>query len=117
MSLPEPTCVKSSRVHKHVSTNLHVLNKFMGDKDLPNVIRYYYGKFYRSGEHHNWSIYLSKERIKKSLPGKKILRGWRLQELLPRLLSNVTDECKASLTQVIKMFEEGKLCLRSMYSL
>ncbi|MFS8001094.1 putative transcription regulator Homeodomain-LIKE family [Helianthus anomalus] len=55
--------------------NLHVLNKFMGDKDLPNVIPYYYGKFYRSGEHHNWSIY-GKKRIKKSLP--KIFRGWRL---------------------------------------
>ncbi|MFS7901719.1 putative transcription regulator Homeodomain-LIKE family [Helianthus anomalus] len=88
--------------------NLLVVNKFMGDKGMPNVISYYYGKFYRSGEHQQWSMY-RKNRIKKSLPGKKIFRGWRLQELLSRLLSNVTDECKASLTQVIKTFEEGKL--------
>ncbi|KAM0047230.1 putative transcription regulator Homeodomain-LIKE family [Helianthus debilis subsp. tardiflorus] len=69
--------------------NLRVVNKFMGDKDMPNVISYYYGKFYRSSEHQNWSMY-QKKRIKKSLPGKKIFRGWRLQELLSRLLSNVT---------------------------
>ncbi|KAJ0625437.1 putative transcription regulator Homeodomain-LIKE family [Helianthus annuus] len=88
--------------------NLRVVNEFMGDKGMPNVISYYYGKFYRSGEHQKWSMY-RKKRIKKSLPGKKIFRGWRLQELLSRLLSDVTDECKASLTQVIKTFEEGKL--------
>ncbi|MFS7907861.1 hypothetical protein Hanom_Chr01g00076391 [Helianthus anomalus] len=40
---------------------------------------------------------------------KKIFNGWRLHELLSRLLSNVTDECKASLTQIIRTFEEGKL--------
>ncbi|XP_022040262.1 uncharacterized protein LOC110942802 [Helianthus annuus] len=88
--------------------NLRVVNEFMGDKGMPNVISYYYGKFYRSGEHQKWSMY-RKKRIKKSLPGKKIFRGWRLQELLSRLLSNVTDECKASLTQAIRSFEEGKL--------
>ncbi|KAM0050725.1 putative transcription regulator Homeodomain-LIKE family [Helianthus debilis subsp. tardiflorus] len=88
--------------------NLRVVNKFMGDKGMPKVVSYYYGKFYRSGEHQQWSMY-RKKRIKKSLPGKKIFRGWRLLELLSRLLSNVTDECKASLTQVIKTFEEGKL--------
>ncbi|KAF5820394.1 putative ELM2 domain, Homeobox-like domain superfamily protein [Helianthus annuus] len=88
--------------------NLRVVNKFVGDKGMPNVISYYYGKFYRSGEYQNWSMY-RKKRIKKSLPGKKIFRGWRLQELLSRLLSNVTDECKASLTQAIRSFEEGKL--------
>ncbi|KAJ0808274.1 putative transcription regulator Homeodomain-LIKE family [Helianthus annuus] len=88
--------------------NLRVVNEFVGDKGMPNVISYYYGKFYRSGEHQKWSMY-RKKRIKQSLPGKKIFRGWRLQELLSRLLSNVTDECKASLTQVIKTFEEGKL--------
>uniref|UniRef100_A0A251VJT9 Putative homeodomain-like protein n=1 Tax=Helianthus annuus TaxID=4232 RepID=A0A251VJT9_HELAN len=61
--------------------NLRVVNKFIGDKGMPNVISYYYGKFYRSGEYQKWSMY-RKKRIKKSLPGKKIFRGWRLQELL-----------------------------------
>ncbi|XP_076912877.1 uncharacterized protein LOC143571301 [Bidens hawaiensis] len=85
--------------------NLRVVNKFMGNKGLPNVLSYYYGKFYKSSEHQKWSMY----RKKRVRIGKKIFNGWRLHELLSRLLSNVTDECKASLTQVIKMFEEGKL--------
>ncbi|KAJ0620858.1 putative transcription factor MYB-HB-like family [Helianthus annuus] len=88
--------------------NLRVVNKFMGNKGMPNVISYYYGKFYRSSEHQTWSMY-RKKKISKSLPGKKIFRGWRLHELLSRSLSNVTDECKAKLTQVIRTFEEGKL--------
>ncbi|KAJ0627919.1 hypothetical protein HanHA89_Chr01g0031101 [Helianthus annuus] len=88
--------------------NLRVVNMFMGNKGMPNVLCYYYGKFYRSNEHQKWSMY-RKKRISKSLPGKKIFNGWRLHELLSRLLSNVTDECKASLTQVIRTFEEGKL--------
>ncbi|KAJ0793306.1 putative transcription regulator Homeodomain-LIKE family [Helianthus annuus] len=88
--------------------NLRVVNMFIGNKGMPNVLCYYYGKFYRSNEHQKWSMY-RKKRISKSLPGKKIFNGWRLHELLSRLLSNVTDECKASLTQVIRTFEEGKL--------
>ncbi|KAJ0623960.1 putative transcription regulator Homeodomain-LIKE family [Helianthus annuus] len=88
--------------------NLRVVNMFMGNKGMPNVLCYYYGKFYRSNEHQKWSMY-RKKRISKSLPGKKIFNGWRLHELLSRLLSNVTDECKARLTQVIRTFEEGKL--------
>ncbi|KAI3829594.1 hypothetical protein L1987_03720 [Smallanthus sonchifolius] len=88
--------------------NLRVVNKFMGNKGMQHVISYYYGKFYRSSEHQKWSMYL-KKRISKSVPGKKIFTGWRLHELLSRLLSNVTDECKASLTQVIRTFEAGKL--------
>ncbi|KAI3682752.1 hypothetical protein L1987_82971 [Smallanthus sonchifolius] len=88
--------------------NLRVVNKFMGNKGMQHVISYYYGKFYRSNEHQKWSMYL-KKRISKSVPGKKIFTGWRLHELLSRLLSNVTDECKASLTQVIRTFEAGKL--------
>ncbi|XP_076884812.1 uncharacterized protein LOC143534112 [Bidens hawaiensis] len=85
--------------------NLRVVNKFMGNKGLPKVLSYYYGKFYKSSEHQKWSMY----RKKRVRIGKKIFNGWRLHELLSRLLSNVTDECKASLTQVIKTFEEGKL--------
>ncbi|KAJ0810560.1 putative transcription regulator Homeodomain-LIKE family [Helianthus annuus] len=88
--------------------NLRVVNMFIGNKGMPHVLSYYYGKFYRSNEHQKWSMY-RKKRISKSLPGKKIFNGWRLHELLSRLLSNVTDECKASLTQVIRTFEEGKL--------
>lgn len=88
--------------------NLRIVNKFVGNKGMPNVLSYYYGKFYRSGEHQKWSTY-RKKRSRKSVPGKKIFNGWRRQELLSRLLPNVTDECKTSLTQITRTFEEGNL--------
>nr|GEU40915.1 homeodomain-like protein [Tanacetum cinerariifolium] len=78
--------------------NLRVVNKFIGNKGMPNVISFYYGKFYRSVQHQNWSTYVKKRRTKSS-PGRKTLRGWRRQELLSRLLPNVSDECKTRLTQ------------------
>ncbi|GJS24306.1 homeodomain-like protein [Tanacetum coccineum] len=88
--------------------NLRVVNQFMGNKGMPHVISFYYGKFYRSEQHQKWSMYIKKRRTKSS-PGRKTLRGWRRQELLSRLLPNISDECKTRLTQVISAFEEGKL--------
>ncbi|XP_023744644.1 uncharacterized protein LOC111892825 [Lactuca sativa] len=88
--------------------NLGLVNKFMGNKGMRNVVSYYYGKFYRSGEHQKWSKF-RKKRSRKSVPGKKIFKGWRRHELLSRLLPNVTDECKTSLTQVTRMYEEEKI--------
>nr|XP_043610251.1 uncharacterized protein LOC122581982 [Erigeron canadensis] len=87
--------------------NLHAVSKFVGNKGMSNVVSYYYGTFYRSKEHKKWSIYWKKRIRKYLIPGKKIFKGWRLQELLSRLLPNVSDKCKTRLTQV-RMFEEGK---------
>ncbi|GJZ65292.1 homeodomain-like protein, partial [Tanacetum coccineum] len=88
--------------------NLRVVNKFMGNKGMPHVLSYYYGKFCKSDQHQKWSTY-RKNILMKCSPGKKFLRGWRRQELLSRLLPHVTDECKTQLTQVISTYEEGKL--------
>nr|XP_043611249.1 uncharacterized protein LOC122582882 [Erigeron canadensis] len=86
--------------------NLRLVNRFMGSKGISDVISYYYGKFYRSGEHQKWSMYL-KKRGRKSMPGKNIFKGWRRQELLSRLLPRVTDECKTCLTEASSTFDEG----------
>ncbi|GJS24311.1 homeodomain-like protein [Tanacetum coccineum] len=88
--------------------NFRVVNCFMGNKGMPHVLSYYYGKFYRSEQHQKWSTYIKKGRTKSS-PGRKTLRGWRRQELLSRLFPHVSDECKTRLTQVISTFDEGKL--------
>ncbi|CAH1454622.1 unnamed protein product [Lactuca virosa] len=88
--------------------NLGLVNKFVGNKGMRNVLSYYYGKFYTSGEHQKWSKF-RKKRSRKSVPGKKIFKGWRRHELLSRLLPNVTDECKTSLTQVTRTYEEEKI--------
>ncbi|PWA68155.1 Homeodomain-like protein [Artemisia annua] len=88
--------------------NLRVVNKFIGNKGMPHVLSYYYGKFCKSDQHQKWSTYRKKILIKCS-PGKKFLKGWRQQELMSRLLPHVIDECKTRLTQVITTYEEGKL--------
>ncbi|XP_071734286.1 uncharacterized protein [Rutidosis leptorrhynchoides] len=88
--------------------NLRVVNEFVGNKGLPNVITYYYGTFYRTSEHQRWSTFRKKRKIK-SLLGRKIFKGWRRRELLSRLLPNVTDECKTHLTEVSSTFDEGKI--------
>nr|XP_043611080.1 uncharacterized protein LOC122582722 [Erigeron canadensis] len=85
-----------------------LVNRFMGNKGMQNVISYYYGKFYRSDEHQKWSMYL-KKRGRKSTPGKNMFKGWRRQELLSRLLPHVTDECKTHLTEVSSAFDEGEV--------
>ncbi|KAI3526839.1 hypothetical protein L1887_06103 [Cichorium endivia] len=61
-----------------------------------------------SSEHQKRSRF-RKKRSRKSVPGKKIFNGWRRHEILSRLLPNVTEECKTSLTQVTRTFEEEKL--------
>lgn len=81
--------------------NFVLVNKFMGNKGMSNVISYYYGRFYRSSEHKKWSINIRKKKRKTFIPGKKIFKGWRQEELFSRLLPNVTDECKTHLTQVL----------------
>ena len=96
--------------------NFHAVDSFMGNKGMQNVISYYYGKFYRSEQHQKWSMYVKKRRTKSS-PGRKTLRGWRRQELLSRLLPNVTDECKTRLTQVfvISLFDVCTILARIKY--
>ncbi|MFS7907859.1 putative hydroxymethylglutaryl-CoA reductase, class I/II [Helianthus anomalus] len=69
---------------------------------MPNVLCYYYGKFYRSNEHQKWSMY-RKKRISKSLPGKKdFQRVEAARAFKDRLLTD-------GFLQVIRTFEEGKL--------
>nr|GEY30637.1 homeodomain-like protein [Tanacetum cinerariifolium] len=55
------------------------------------------------------SIPVTWNRSRKSVPGKKIFKGWKRQELLSRLLPKITNECKTSLTKVISSYDDGKL--------
>lgn len=80
--------------------NFNFVKKFVESKEMGDLLGYYYGKFYRSSEYIRWSEG-QKIRSKRCIHGQKIFMGWRLQELLSRLFSQVSYECKNKLTEVL----------------
>ncbi|KAL1226290.1 hypothetical protein V5N11_017757 [Cardamine amara subsp. amara] len=90
--------------------NLVLLHRFVGSKQMGDMLSYYYGTFYRSNEYRRW-VDGRKSRSKRSVQGHKLLTGWRQQELLSRISSHVSEECKSTLLKVSKAFREDKIAL------
>ena len=78
---------------------LDLVKKFTETEETGKLLCYYYGNFYATNEHKQWSIYQKKEN-KKEKPGMKIFKGWRRDELFCRIFPSVSDDHKASLTRV-----------------
>ena len=87
--------------------NFAQVKRFVGSKSMGDILSFYYGKFYRSENYQRWSK-CRKSRSTKGIYGKKIFTGSRQQELLSRLLSNVSEECCDNLRKVLT---DLKLCL------
>ena len=64
---------------------------FLESKETGELLSFYYGKFYKSSKHKIWSNPL-KKRSRKCIQGKKLYSGWRLHQLLSRLMPSITDE-------------------------
>lgn len=79
--------------------NLVLLQRFVGTKQMGDMLSYYYGSFYRSIEYRRW-VDGRKLRSRRSVQGQKLLSGWRQQELLSRVSSHVSEECKTTLLKV-----------------
>lgn len=79
--------------------NLIQVKRFIESKGMGDVLSFYYGKFYRSDGHRRWSD-CRKIRRRKCIHGQKIFTGWRQQELLSRLLPQVSQECQNTLLEV-----------------
>ncbi|KAL6293190.1 hypothetical protein ACE6H2_001332 [Prunus campanulata] len=90
--------------------NLILVKKFVGSKKMGDVLSFYYGKFYRSDRYRRWSE-CQKRRSRKCIFGHRIFTGSRQQELLSRLLPDVSVECQNTLLEVSKTFGEGKILL------
>ncbi|KAA8543135.1 hypothetical protein F0562_021370 [Nyssa sinensis] len=90
--------------------NLFLVKRFVKSKEMGDMQSYYYGKFYRSNEHCRWSE-CRKMRNRRCIHGQKIFTGWRQQELLSRLFSHVSEECRNMLMEVSRLFGEGKISL------
>ncbi|KAJ4967922.1 hypothetical protein NE237_014623 [Protea cynaroides] len=95
--------------------NLIQLQRFMGSKEMGDILSFYYGEFYRSDGHHKWSE-CRKIRSRRCIHGQRIFTGWRQQELLSRLLPHVSEECQNTLREVSRTFGEGKFSLEEYVS-
>ncbi|KAF8095236.1 hypothetical protein N665_0339s0104 [Sinapis alba] len=89
--------------------NLVLLQRFVGSKKMGDMLSYYYGSFYRSNEYRRWVDGRKSGRSKRSVQGHKLLTGWRQQELLSRISTHVSEECKSMLLQVYKAFREDRI--------
>ncbi|XP_020212095.1 uncharacterized protein LOC109796735 [Cajanus cajan] len=88
--------------------NLNFLKRFVGSKNMGDILFFYYGKFFKSKEYGRWSE-CRKLRTKRCIYGQKIFTGWRQQELLSRLFSHVPRECQTTLVEISRKFGEGKM--------
>lgn len=79
--------------------NLALIRRFVGTKDMGDVLSFYYGKFYRSDGHRRWSE-CRKMRSRRCIHGSRIFTGWRQQELLSRLLPGISKDLQDALLEV-----------------
>ncbi|KAM0948552.1 putative transcription factor MYB/SANT family [Dioscorea sansibarensis] len=88
--------------------NLVVIRRFVGTKDMGDVLCFYYGKFYRSDAHRRWSE-CRKMRSRRCIHGSRIFTGWRQQELLSRLLPGISRNLQDTLwsDHAVKAFNVG----------
>ncbi|XP_024004938.1 uncharacterized protein LOC18009569 [Eutrema salsugineum] len=96
--------------------NFIQVKKLLESKETGDILSFYYGKFYKSAKYKIWSNSL-KKRSRKCIQGKKLYSGWRLQQLLSRLIPNIHDEPqKEKLVKVSKSFSEGNTSLEKYIS-
>ncbi|KAL2345394.1 hypothetical protein Fmac_006679 [Flemingia macrophylla] len=88
--------------------NLNFLKRFVGSKNMGDILFFYYGKFFKSKEYGRWSE-CRKLRTKRCIFGQKIFTGWRQQELLSRLFFHLPKECQTTLVEISRKFGEGKI--------
>ncbi|XWS42397.1 hypothetical protein CRYUN_Cryun16bG0011100 [Craigia yunnanensis] len=89
-----------------------LIKRFIENKEMGDLLSFYYGAFYRSDRYLRWSDG-QKRRSRKNIYGRKIFTGWRQQELLSRLLAHVPDELQNNLLEVSKSFMEGRTSLEN----
>lgn len=94
------------------------LKRFVGSKKMEDVFLLYYGKFYRSIEFTRWTKITKRRKVKskKWAYGQRMFSGSRLQELLSRILPQVSEECKKELKEVSTKFAEVCISLEDYVS-
>ncbi|KAJ8766381.1 hypothetical protein K2173_022440 [Erythroxylum novogranatense] len=88
--------------------NLVQVKKFLETKSMGGLLSFYYGKFYGSDRYNRWSE-CRKMRNRRCIYGQRIFTGLRQQELLSRLLQNLSEEYKTTLLELVHSFGEGRV--------
>lgn len=83
--------------------NLILVKRFIENKSMGEIMSFYYGKFYGSAKYHRWSM-CRKMKNRRCVYGQKFFTGLRQQELLSRLLPQVSEESQSKLMEVICFF-------------
>ncbi|CAN6361519.1 unnamed protein product [Urochloa humidicola] len=91
--------------------NVNLLSWFLGTKTVGDVLSYYYGKFYNRDAYKRWSD-CRKAKSRKCILGERIFQGWRRQELISRLKSNIPEEAHDSLIEIFKSFSDSHTSLK-----
>ncbi|CAL4898357.1 unnamed protein product [Urochloa decumbens] len=91
--------------------NINLLSWFLGTKTIGDVLSYYYGKFYKRDAYKRWSD-CKKAKSRKCILGERIFQGWRQQELISCLKSNIPEEAHDSLVEVFKSFSDSQTSLK-----
>lgn len=84
------------------------LKRFVGSKKMEDILLLYYGRFYSSLEFTRWTKITKRRKVKskKWAYGQRIFSGSRLEELISRILSQVSEECKKELKEVFNRYFE-----------
>ncbi|XP_039032211.1 uncharacterized protein LOC120167189 [Hibiscus syriacus] len=92
--------------------DFRLIKRFIESKEMGDILSFYYGAFYRSDRYCRWSDG-QKKGTRRNVYGRKILTGWRQQELLSRLLTHVPKELQNDFQEVSKSFVEGRTSLEN----
>ncbi|XP_074587227.1 uncharacterized protein LOC141843096 [Curcuma longa] len=90
--------------------NLVQVKKFIGCKNMGDILSYYYGKFYRSDAYNRW-LECRKLKSRRCIFGHRIFTGWRQQEFVSRVLPKISKDAQDTLLEAINIFNEGKFSL------
>ncbi|WCJ43124.1 hypothetical protein M5689_023886 [Euphorbia peplus] len=90
--------------------NFVQIKRFLGKKEMGDLLSFYYGEFYRSDAYCRWSG-CRKTGRKKCVSGRKLFTGWRREELLSRLHPRVPEHSQNALLEASTAFSEGKFSL------
>ncbi|XP_038715552.1 uncharacterized protein LOC120009159 [Tripterygium wilfordii] len=95
--------------------NFFLVKRFIENKEMGDILSYYYGEFYRSDKYRRWSD-CWKTKCKKYIRGRRIFTGWRLKEFLARLHPHVPEEFQSALPEVSMSFADGTTSLEKYVS-
>ncbi|WVY96466.1 hypothetical protein V8G54_028617 [Vigna mungo] len=95
--------------------NFVQIKRFLENKEMGEILSFYYGKFYKSDEYCRWSD-CKKIKGRKCITGDKLFSGQKHIELLSRLTGRVSEEQKDAFQQVCKSYSEGRTSLEEYVS-